>query len=225
LALMPDGRIVVGGNSSEYYYLSAARLRSDGSFDVSFGNAGRVILKPYQNYYFGGARYVLVQPDGKVLLAGNGYNLVDQSEFGYSGHDCAIWRLTADGKPDATFGTNGQAAFSQVSTYLTEIAGSIALRPDGKIVFGTTYDEDTVSILLLNRDGSLAADYEPIVDQIAYPSVETTIVLPDGGILVTGYELTTGFAGEYEDDPFTFADGYMARNAADNLCQSDSKFT
>jgi uncharacterized delta-60 repeat protein len=73
IATQSDGRIVVGGEVSAYDdedYMSAWRFNADGSPDLSFGNGGWVgtALPGYQDEY---ANAVALQPDGKIVLAGD----------------------------------------------------------------------------------------------------------------------------------------------------------
>ena len=70
LALQPDGKILVAGSAyDDGTDFGLARYDSDGTLDLSFGSNGKVIKN------FGGADTcsgIVVQPDGKILLAGNG---------------------------------------------------------------------------------------------------------------------------------------------------------
>ncbi|RFC35009.1 MAG: hypothetical protein DID92_2727744442 [Candidatus Nitrotoga sp. SPKER] len=76
--------------------------------DTSFGNNGVVHLggEPY-NYYQ--LDTILVETSGKVVLAGIS-NYVDVGNF-YSPFDYSLDRLTVNGSPDISFGTNGRVSF------------------------------------------------------------------------------------------------------------------
>ena len=99
-ALQSDGRIVLAGSTTAGmggHDFAAARLNPDGSVDTSFGTGGQVAVD------FGGddgASAALLQPGGKVILAG------DTSE-GIGGGDIALARLNANGSIDSSFGTGG----------------------------------------------------------------------------------------------------------------------
>ncbi|MFD0508614.1 hypothetical protein ACFQ0G_49030 [Streptomyces chiangmaiensis] len=68
MALQPDGRIVaVGGVAGDF---GLARYNSDGSPDVTFGVGGRVTTDI--ETFFDEAHGVVLQPDGKIVVAGNG---------------------------------------------------------------------------------------------------------------------------------------------------------
>ena len=129
LALQYDGKIVVAG----YVYspkgngMVLVRYNADGSLDTGFGNGGIVEDHGGGAWDFG-ARDVKVQPDGKIVVAGEGYrdNLI-LVVF-------AAARFLPDGTPDAAFGSGGKV-FSQVRGGVSR-AFSLALGEDGAIFLG-----------------------------------------------------------------------------------------
>jgi uncharacterized delta-60 repeat protein len=76
--LQPDGKIVVGGTKSPDFVtrlrFHAARFNADGSFDLTFGNSGKMNL-PVGLYSTGWS--IAIQPDNKILIAGTGTNIND----------------------------------------------------------------------------------------------------------------------------------------------------
>jgi len=66
------------------------------------------------------------QADGKIIIVGNTLN----SGMG----DFGVARFTADGQPDATFGTGGTMAIDFFGDY--DAAQAVAIQPDGGIVVG-----------------------------------------------------------------------------------------
>ncbi len=114
LSLQPDGKIVIGGEFASYDGISRngiARLNANGSIDITF-NPGTGV--------FGRVNTIALQPDGKVLLAGNigsvnGINRV------------RIARLNTYGSLDLSFdpnaGPNGELNY-------------VTLQPDGKLIIG-----------------------------------------------------------------------------------------
>lgn len=144
VAVQGDGKIVVGGYSqvsAEPYtvHFSLVRYNIDGSVDPGFGKGGGVIT-PDQNVVNQGLS-LAVQPDGKIVLAGN------------SGGDFAFVRYNPDGSIDQSFGTNGKAVVPNTSTVY-----SIAIQPDGKIVAaGTSYNgtNNDFALVRLESNGSL----------------------------------------------------------------------
>lgn len=127
----------------------------DGDLDPSFGSGGklRLTVDPF-NQPTGAtlvATDVVVQPDGKILLAG--YAAASDSEW-------IVIRLNEDGSYDNTFGIgqNGIAYF-YVFGPADNQATSIALRPNGKIVVGGTIKDSnnglvTAVAIQLNSNGS-----------------------------------------------------------------------
>jgi len=125
VALLPDGKIVVAGqadNSSGQGFPALVRLNADGSLDASFGSGGWRVLSSVPT----GALYALaLQPDGKLLLAGN----APDASLSYAAFLLA--RLLPGGDLDPEFGDGGLS--------ITEFGGdawirALALQPNGKIV-------------------------------------------------------------------------------------------
>jgi len=97
LALQPDGKILVAGESATALSQDALilRLLPNGTLDTSFAGQGVFLF----NGPVGGLdRFfdVKVQADGKVLAAG--------SSAGVTGVDILLVRLDPGGAPDASFG-------------------------------------------------------------------------------------------------------------------------
>jgi uncharacterized delta-60 repeat protein len=116
-----------------------------------------------------------VQPDGKVVLAGE-FTLV-QGEPPVS-----IIRLNADGSLDTGFNPGG----------VNDWVNDIALQPDGKILIAGLFDEvagqPRSNIARLNTNGSLDMDFNPGADG----EVWALAVEADGKILVGGEFTTLG---------------------------------
>jgi uncharacterized delta-60 repeat protein len=95
-----------------------------GDLDPTFGSGGLVTTD------FGGrgdfALAGAVQPDGKLVLAGN------SSAAGIFAVDFALARYNADGTLDATFGSGG-TVLSDFGAQL-DAAFDVTLQPDGKII-------------------------------------------------------------------------------------------
>jgi uncharacterized delta-60 repeat protein len=142
VARQADGRILVAGRSSAAGAV-VARLRATGVLDTDFGGDGRVTLPGG-----GSASAVLVQPDRKIVVAGNA-----------SGSQAmTVTRLKPDGSPDATFGTAGTATIDVGS--LADLAAGAALQADGRIVVaGYTQSAEDVAVVRLNANGSPDATF------------------------------------------------------------------
>ncbi len=142
--------------------LSAAALALDAGFNVG-GIDGSVAI-------------TLVQPDGKVLIAGNFTNVSGQPRP-------RIARLLADGSPEglSTFnpgtGANGTIACA-------------ALQPDGKILIGgrftTVNGQPRSRIARLNADGSLEDIATFDIGSGVNGDVQALALQEDGKILIAG---------------------------------------
>jgi uncharacterized delta-60 repeat protein len=117
LALQADGKIVVAGSTYEIKSgtdTAVARLLRTGALDKSFDEDGKAVFLTDEEAY---ASEVLVQADGRIVLAGAGTR---QSTF-------TLRRLYPTGAPDGT-------VFEKPSESRWEHAWGAALQPDGKIV-------------------------------------------------------------------------------------------
>jgi uncharacterized delta-60 repeat protein len=150
VAIQTDGRIVTAGavfGSPNHFAL--ARYNVDGSFDTSFGTGGKVVTDFGSTVPFG----LLIQPDGKIVLAG-GAN---------GSHDFGVARFNVNGSFDTSFGTGGKVTtnFGGTST----VGYGVARTPDGKIVVagikefvGSGFDYD-FAVARYNNDGSLDSSF------------------------------------------------------------------
>ncbi len=123
LAVGADGTIWVGGRyQSQTNSLFIYKIKSDGSFDESFGVAGVARYPFYANDVK--ATGLLLQPDGKVVLTGYVYN--------NGQYDLLVMRFSASGLIDMAFGSNG-FVYTDVAVS-DDIAYESALQNDGKII-------------------------------------------------------------------------------------------
>jgi uncharacterized delta-60 repeat protein len=151
-------------------------LLSAGDLDPTFGAGGLVRGRLAESYAQTAA--ALVQPDGKVLLAG------DQ---GGTDRDFVLVRLGLDGSPDPTFGDGGRVVtdFGE-----TDVPSAIALGPDGSIVVVGVAAREGFFHLAVARytpDGQPDArfgDGGRVVGARADVDTPAVAVQPDGRILV-----------------------------------------
>jgi uncharacterized delta-60 repeat protein len=175
VAIQPDGKIIVAGDTSSLVDTNVAilRLRPDGSLDREFHGDGKRTIDQ------GGADQawaVLVQPDGKVVVAGTG------------NQDIAVSRLLPDGSYDLTFHEGGTARLDFGGP---DFGLAVALQPDGKIVVaGATSAGAATVVVRLDQSGVLDPTFDfDGVQTIAYDasSLGTAVALqPDGKIVVAG---------------------------------------
>ncbi|HEX8248141.1 MAG TPA: FG-GAP-like repeat-containing protein [Pyrinomonadaceae bacterium] len=155
MALAPDGKIVVTGDSynpppvigqSGNWDITVARYNQNGSLDTTFDGDGRFIFDSNQGDGNEDSQDVFVQPDGKILLIGSSH-LIQEFDIGVSHRDMQIIRLNANGSFDNSFGNGGRKltdfgifnpptapTFGSGRTSETGISAAITLQPDGKIV-------------------------------------------------------------------------------------------
>ncbi|HYV94293.1 MAG TPA: T9SS type A sorting domain-containing protein, partial [Chitinophagales bacterium] len=132
--VLQDGKILIAGAGCGLPYpLFLEKYNADGTLDSSFGING-ILLKDLNGISFS-YNHFMVQPDGKILLAGIHAANLD---------DFAIVRLMPGGEVDSTFG-NGGIIFIAMNTnymYNYDVPSYIFMQPDGKIVVtGTSYAE------------------------------------------------------------------------------------
>lgn len=157
VAIQADGKIVVAGFSAsnidagDPWHFALARYNSDGSLDTTFDSDG-IVTTPIGNS--DAARGLVVQSDGKIVVAGESYNGTYVS--------FALARFNPDGSLDASFGSGGRVTtrFGSVNDY----AYSLAIQADEKIVVaGRSYDVSDHSDFALaryNSDGSLDTTFD-----------------------------------------------------------------
>jgi uncharacterized delta-60 repeat protein len=112
--LQPDGKILLVGSTGSRGTpgdVAVARLTPAGLLDGSFGNGGKAVINAAApNPVFWGDNSeglsVAVQPDGKILVGGDG---IPQSNNVSHVTVALLSRLNANGSQDTTFATGGTA--------------------------------------------------------------------------------------------------------------------
>ena len=142
VAIQSDGKIVVAGSTwdDNTTNFAIARYNTDGSLDNTFGFGGKV------NTNIGGnatGRYIIIQNDGKIVVAGYHYNGSNQ--------DFVLARYNIDGSLDNTFGSSG-IVITDFGFF--DYCYSIAMQSDGKIV-AAGQSNDNIALARYNIDGSL----------------------------------------------------------------------
>lgn len=185
LALQQDGKILVAGRTDNPTDIDIALLRyqPNGTPDSSFGTNGIVISAPGPADDI--AHWVLVQPNGKIVVSGYFFNGTD--------NDVAVLRYNPDGSPDNSFGTNGIVTTPVGPA--EDYSFSANLQPDGKIIVagrsGNGSDDD-FSLLRYTGNGSLDSTFgtngkvtTPVgsANDFGY----TSILTPEGRIILAGY--------------------------------------
>ena len=181
VAVQADGKILVAGYNNDFIL---ARYNPDGSLDTTFDGDGAVST----DFSGGGdsARVILLQGDGKIILAG-----ISVSSIIGSTYDFALARYNPDGSLDTSFDGDGKVVndLSGASDHLR----AAALQADGKIVVGGSSDGLGLDFILarynangsldtsFDGDGLLSTDIDGDAD-----SCNALVVQPDGKILAAG---------------------------------------
>jgi uncharacterized delta-60 repeat protein len=204
VAIQADGKLVVVGtiyqdNDFSDEDFAVARHNPDGTLDKTFGVGGKV-----QTDFPGLAAVassVVVQPDGKIVVAGGAFPL-----FTFAG-DFKVARYNPDGSLDTSFGDGGI-----VTTTFPEgsYASDVALQADGKIIAAGTvfvdfnpgessntdfalarYNPDGTPDATFGNGGQVSTDFLGLEDDAF-----SVLIQPDGKIVAVGSA----------NDPATFYD-------------------
>lgn len=151
VAIQSDGKIVAAGWTLTGFDFALSRYNTDGSLDLTFDTDGMVTTN--FGAYFGAAKSVAIQADGKIVAAGK------------TGHDgipvFALTRYNTDGSLDLTFDTDG-IVITTIGD-VDNMLNSVILQWDGKIVAaGYSNDGPTTDFTLTryNTDGSLDLTFD-----------------------------------------------------------------
>jgi uncharacterized delta-60 repeat protein len=178
--LQSDGKILVAGRSATNDFL-LVRYNTDGTPDTSFGGGDGVVTTDFS----GGldfANDIVVQADGKIVLAGRMYN--------GSNYDFAVVRYLSDGSLDTSFSGDGKVDLNLPNSDSGE---AITLQSDGKILVAGSSNNgaNDFTVFRLNTDGSLDTSFSG--DGIANASISSGADIPygiavqsDGKILLAG---------------------------------------
>ncbi|HNL13877.1 MAG TPA: DUF4347 domain-containing protein, partial [Accumulibacter sp.] len=182
VTVQPNGKILVAGYSHNGSNMDFALVRynADGSLDTSFSNDGMLTTAVGTGNDY--AYSVVLQPDGKILVAGEGI---------VANRDFALVRYNADGSLDTSFSGDGMLTTAIGPSY--DVGYSVALQPDGKILvagFRLNGDQD-FAVVRYNADGSLDTSFsgDGMLTTAIGPGYDTAYSLaiqPDGKILVGG---------------------------------------
>jgi uncharacterized delta-60 repeat protein len=180
VAIQPDGRIVVAGetnNSNGLTGLALARLNTDGSLDLSFGVNGKITTPVMAN-----ASAVAIQSDGKIVAAGGG-----------GGFQLA--RYNTNGSLDSSFGTNGiaEALFNNAADGTAQAVG---IQSNGDIIVAGFASGPSGAIFALarfNTNGTLDASFGRAGEVTTV--IETADAAHGMGIQPDGKIVAGGFAG------------------------------
>jgi uncharacterized delta-60 repeat protein len=198
LAVQSDGKLLVAGElrnrASAASEAVITRFFADGQLDPSFGMQGTV---RFWLGNFNAAHAIAIQPDGKIVIAGESTWTGGWVEF-------LVARFFPDGAPDNTFGERYGLNYriANFSTGASVDRGlALALAPDGKIVVaGSAWDGARYiwGVARWNSNGtpdnSFDGDGKLFLDFGSGSTATAVVVQPDGRIVVGGQTAGNDFA-------------------------------
>jgi len=148
LAIQPDGKIVVAGVAFLRFggTFAVARYDTNGALDPTFAGTGKTTIA---NTQLERARTVVVEPGGRIVLAGAVY-------LGSFQFDFALARLDPNGTLDTSFGTGGLALTDLGGP--REFAAAIVRQPDGKLLVAGEAD-GKFALVRYQATGALDASF------------------------------------------------------------------
>lgn len=181
MLILPEGKLLIAGSTSpgdyNLYNVAVTRLNNDGTADTNFGTNGLVtsdILGTFDN------NIILTRnANGQIIMGG----YTDQSTGSF---DFTLFRYSADGVPDASFGSGG--------SFLDFIPSSafsynyVFGQQDSKLlVLGASNDGVTKTFLSrFNSNGSVDNTYGQSGVAILPTLLANYSFQPDGKVLAIG---------------------------------------
>jgi uncharacterized delta-60 repeat protein len=191
--IQEDGKIVITGEVGQIFVL---RYGIDGNYDSTFGTSNPkgvnfFDLVEFFNYDPQGGGFssvfdLVIQPDGKILIAGH-CPIDHDGDLFPEEQDLLVLRYTSTGAYDTTFGSSGAFVYDHGWRGAWPAEGdrgmSIALQPDGYFMVAGTLikaatTDDHYDTLLMRIKG------EPL------PDIDVTPVSYDFGDLAVGSNAT-----------------------------------
>lgn len=184
LVLQPDGKIVVVGDAEgQGGRFGLARYRPNGTLDPTFSGDGKLTTDFGPG--FDGASEVILQPNGRLVVAGQASG--GNGQFGLA-------RYLANGALDRTFSGDGKVATD--FTGRADLAWDLALHSDGRIVAaGGAGRSSSMAVVRYQANGSLDPTFSgngKLTTNFlrgAEDVAAAVVIQPDDKILVAG---TTG---------------------------------
>jgi uncharacterized delta-60 repeat protein len=199
IAIQPDGKIVVGGNThlAGISYFTLVRYNIDGSLDNTFGNAGKVITTLKHRSTISS---ITIQMDGKILAGGSVYGsgMSYLTDSGYS-----VVRYNANGGLDSSFGVNG-ITLIKMSNGLGYLK-KLLVKPNGKIVTAGFVNTMTFqympALVQLNTNGTLDSSFgtngkvEGYINDIE--AITDMAIANDGKIIASAQIRNSPYYGDF----------------------------
>lgn len=164
---------------------------AQGTLDETFGDGGKIITKDLGGYEGCGINSALMQPDGKIIVAGTMINTYIYPAFG-------LIRYTSSGQADVSFGNNGLIIDTFNISYLNNSNISVALQSDKKIIVCgliqsmTNLDSSYIGIARYLQDGSLDSSFgnggNTLIPGDHLVSITKAVILNDDKIIIVGQQ-------------------------------------
>ena len=190
-AIQNNNKVLVFGsqNANIQPGLHLLKLQANGLIDNTFGNNGIINSQLAQ---------ILVEnkvynPSGLAVLPNNKFYLLVSSYLSNSNN--YIIKLSENGLPDNTFNGNSVINFGIGSGLYYDLANTIQLQSDGKILVGGTSEAPVgmfYTLVRLNSDGTFDSTFGTngkVHTQLftGLSGIQSIVVLPSGKILTGGY--------------------------------------
>lgn len=192
VAIQSDHKVVLGGyvlnGFSGKNEFALMRFHTDGTPDSTFHDDGIVLID--MGIGSGVANAIFIQPDGKIVLAGQ---VLNENTFRW---EIGIIRYNEDGSPDKTWDEDGKALVGSPEADYT--IKTVVMQADHKIVvggfFGTAPSNNLFSLARYHTDGRLDDTFgEGGIVLGSYGAqnnqVNDMVIQPDGQILIAGTSL------------------------------------
>jgi uncharacterized delta-60 repeat protein len=190
IAIQADGKIVVVGTANSRgsdARFAVSRYNAEGDLDTTFGGDGKVITN--FSSHWDGASAVAVQPDGKIVVAGEaGWN----ESAAHPDSTFAVARYESSGVLDATFSGDGKV-MANISSGADFVFG-VAIQPlDGRIVVagGAGGSGGRIALARFHPGGALDATFNgdgraTLNVTAGDERVDDVVIQTDGKLVVAG---------------------------------------
>ena len=152
MAIQSDGKIVIAGSSAigNDFHIAVVRYNTNGSLDSTFDSDGIAITAVGSSDV---ALSLAIQSDGKIVIAGYCYNNFKP--------EIVVVRYNNNGSLDNSFDNDGKVTTAVGA--LNDVASSIAIQSDGKIVVaGNSYNgnDNDFAVVRYTVNGSLDGSFD-----------------------------------------------------------------
>ena len=196
MALQSDGKILVAGRGtppSGQLGFAVVRYDTTGSLDPTFSGDGIVLTDPEILGASDEASALVVQPDGKILVAGS-------STLGGDA-DVALARYNANGSLDTSFASDGMTRVD-IASGSSDFGRGLAIQPDGKILVAGSSSSGADDFALLRFEGfnlDVIPDSYAFTDEtdVAQSQLQTSNMITVNGLGIGVSVPVSASGGEY----------------------------